>query len=201
MRTGGVEAIAFDVMDTLVHDPFREALVAATGLTVDEVMARREAGVYPAFERGELDEAAYWAHYEDAGIAIDAVEFHRVRRERIRWLPGMRSLLDELEGLVVRTAASNYPIWIEQLAADHLAGRLDRIVASCHLGCRKPDAAFYRGLLEQLDLSADRVAFVDDRAENVRGAADAGLRAHRFEDAPRLRRWLVELGVPLGRFG
>jgi FMN hydrolase / 5-amino-6-(5-phospho-D-ribitylamino)uracil phosphatase len=199
VRKPRVRAIAFDVMDTLVHDPFREALVAATGLPLDELFARRRAGVYPAFERGELDEVAYWAHYGEAGITVDADEFHRVRRAGIRWLPGMRALLDDLGGVVLRATASNYPVWIEQLATDHLAGRVDRVVASCHLGIRKPDRGFYIGLLERLGLPAEAVLFVDDREENVRGAIASGLRAHRFSDAATVRAWLVEQGVAVGR--
>jgi HAD superfamily hydrolase (TIGR01493 family) len=194
-----VRAVAFDVMDTLVHDPFREALEAATGLPLAEVFARREPAVYPAFERGDIDEAAYWAHYDRAGIVVDPAEFHRVRRAGIRWLPGMATLLDELGPLVRRVTASNYPVWIDELAADHLGDRLDEIVASCHLGHRKPDPAFYRALLERLGLPADEVLFVDDRDENVLAAQEIGLRSHRFADAAGLRAWLADAGVAVAR--
>jgi HAD superfamily hydrolase (TIGR01509 family) len=197
VRTPAIRAVAFDVMDTLVHDPFREALLAATGLPLEEFFARREPSAYPAFERGELAEAAYWEHYRDAGITIDPAEFHRVRRGGIRWLPGMQALLDDLEGLVVRATATNYPVWIDQLAEEHLTGRLERVVASCHLGCRKPDVAFYEGLLDRLGFAAEQVLFVDDREENVRAAIEVGLRSHRFTDAATLRAWLAEQGVPL----
>jgi HAD superfamily hydrolase (TIGR01509 family) len=192
-----VRAVAFDLMDTVFRDPFREALEAATGLTLQELFARRQPGVYPAFERGELDEDAYWAHYADAGIAVDPVAFHRVRHEGIEFLPGMRELLDELDGRIVRATASNYPVWVEELAAGPLQGRFEHIVASYHLGVRKPDAAFYERLLAHIELPADEVLFIDDRHENVVGAAACGIASHRFEDAPTLRVWLQDHGVPL----
>jgi HAD superfamily hydrolase (TIGR01509 family) len=190
-----VRAVAFDLMDTVVRDPFREALEAATGLELRELFARRDPDVYPAFERGEVDEAAYWAHYADAGIAVDPDEFHRVRRAGIGLLPGMGELLDELGGRVVRATASNYPSWVEDLVDTHLSGRVDVVVASCHLGVRKPEAAFYTSLLARLGRPADEVLFVDDREVNVAGAEAVGLRAHRFVDAATLRRWLRDQGV------
>jgi HAD superfamily hydrolase (TIGR01509 family) len=192
-----IRAVAFDLMDTVLRDPFREALEAATQLPLAELFARRQPDVYPAFERGELDEDAYWAHYAEADIAADPEAFHRVRRAGIRWLPGMRSLLDDLDGVVVRATASNYPVWVEQLAEDHLHGRFERVIASCHLGARKPDVAFYDGLLSELGLRAGQVLFVDDREENVRGAEAVGIAAHRYVDAATLRGWIREHGVAL----
>jgi HAD superfamily hydrolase (TIGR01509 family) len=190
-----IRVVAFDLMDTVLYDPFREALEAATDVPLSELFRRRDPGLYPAFERGELDEGTYWGHYERAGVAVDPDAFHRVRRERIRFLPGMAALLDELTGRVERVTASNYPIWVEQLAEDHLIGRFERILASCHLGVRKPEQAFYLRLLSAVDASADEMLFVDDREDNVAGARAAGIDAHRFTDAVRLRAWLEERAV------
>jgi HAD superfamily hydrolase (TIGR01509 family) len=194
---GPIRAVAFDLMDTVVTDPFREALTAATGLPVAELFARRDPALYPAFERGEVDEAAYWAHYAEAGITADPEVFHRVRRAGLTWRPGMRELLDDLEGVVVRAAATNYPVWIDELADGLLAGRFERVVASCHLGVRKPDPGFYRRLLTTVDLPPDAVLFVDDREANVAGARAAGMAAHRFVDARTLRAWLADHDVDL----
>jgi HAD superfamily hydrolase (TIGR01509 family) len=195
--TPPVRVVAFDLMDTVLRDPFREALEAATGRSLAELFARRDPAVYPAFERGEVDEAAYWAHYAEAGIDVDPEVFHRLRREGTTFLPGMAELLDDLEGVLVRVAASNYPIWIEELTELHLGERFERVVASHHLGVRKPDAAFFARLVDDLGVAAEEVLFVDDRPDNVEGAERAGLRAHRFRDAAGVRRWLVEHGVPV----
>jgi FMN hydrolase / 5-amino-6-(5-phospho-D-ribitylamino)uracil phosphatase len=194
-----VRVVAFDLMDTVVRDPFREALEAATGLGLRELFERRDPTVYPAFERGEIDEAAYWAHYETAGITVDPDAFHRIRREGIAFLPGMAELLDELAGLVVRVTASNYPVWVEDLARDHLGSRFERIIASYHLGVRKPDPGFFDRLVEELEVAAGEVCFVDDRHDNVEAARQAGLRAHRFVDVTALRGWLADHGVPVRR--
>ncbi len=190
-----VRAIAFDVMDTLLTDPFRDALRAATGLTLTELSRRRRPGLWPAFERGEIDEDEFWAAFTADGIPCDPAAFHRTRRAGTGWITGMPPLLDELDGRLRRVTASNYPVWIHEVADEHLGDRLDEVIASYHLGARKPEPAFYHGLLERLELPPAAVLFVDDRAENVDGARELGISAHRFVDAATLRVWLREHGV------
>jgi FMN phosphatase YigB (HAD superfamily) len=46
-----------------------------------------------------------------------------------------------------------------------------------------------------LGRTAERVLFIDDRVENVAGAAAAGMKAIRFEGADALRKELTNLGV------
>ncbi len=189
----GLVAVAFDLMDTVVRDPFREAITAATGRSLDEVLAAKDPDAWPRFERGELTEEEYFGSYLD--VAVDPAAFHRVRRAGYHWLPGMPELLDDLAGQVVRAAASNYPVWVEELAAGLLAGRFDCIIASHHLGVRKPDPAFYQRLTVELEAAPDRVLLVDDRSSNVEGALAAGLQAHRFTGADDLRERLRTEGV------
>lgn len=194
---GAVQLVAFDLMDTVLSDPFREALEAATGWPLEELLAHRDRSVYPAFERGELTEDAYWQHYRAVGIEVDPAAFHRVRRAGIGFLPGMAELLDELASHLRLVTASNYPLWIDELAVGILAGRFEQVLGSHHLAARKPDVEFYDRLLARVGLPAGRVLFVDDRDVNVAGARAAGIAAHRFTDVARLRRWLADHGVPV----
>jgi len=46
-----------------------------------------------------------------------------------------------------------------------------------------------------LGRAAERILFIDDRAENVAGAQRAGIKAIRFAGANALREDLVTLGV------
>jgi HAD superfamily hydrolase (TIGR01509 family) len=190
-----VRVVLLDVMDTVLVDPYRDALAAATSVPLEELFRRRDAELWPAFERGELDETAYWAGWESAGIRFDPDAFHAARRAGTRWVPGMRDLLDDLAGEVERVTASNYPVWIEELATVHLEGRFERVLASHHLGVRKPDPAFFAALLARVGARPDEAVFVDDREVNVTAAEQQGIRSHRFVDAPTLRGWLVDVGV------
>lgn len=197
--TGPIRLVAFDLMDTVVRDPYREALEAGTGLSIGELRRRRGPGfdAWPAFERGELTEEAYWRLHEDAGIPIDREAFHDARRSGYRFVPGMAELVDDLQGRVRRVIASNYPHWIAELATGMLAGRFETVIASSDIGVRKPDPAFFERLLAELEVAAADVLFVDDREVNVEAARDVGLRAHRFDGVEGLRRRLRDEGVEL----
>ncbi|HLY39715.1 MAG TPA: HAD-IA family hydrolase [Terracidiphilus sp.] len=67
--------------------------------------------------------------------------------------------------------------------------------SSCYMGLRKPGPAIFRRALDILGKPAERVLFIDDRAENVAGAASAGMKTVRFQGAEMLRSELQSLGV------
>lgn len=194
-----VRVVLFDVMDTVLADPFLDALRAGATVPLEEVFHRRDPTLWPAFECGELDEEAYWDGWRAAGLTVDREAFHRVRRAGTRYLDGMAELLDDLAGVVQRVTASNYPVWIDELERDHLDGRFERILSSHHLGVRKPDEAFFSRLLAEVACAPDEARFVDDREVNVVAAERVGIRSHRFVDAPVLRRWLTAEGIGVAR--
>jgi putative hydrolase of the HAD superfamily len=67
--------------------------------------------------------------------------------------------------------------------------------SSCYLGLRKPGQAIYNRALDILGAPAERVLFIDDRAENVASAEAAGMEAILFTGADALRSELASLGV------
>jgi putative hydrolase of the HAD superfamily len=56
----------------------------------------------------------------------------------------------------------------------------DGVIASCDLGARKPDRAFFDRLTEHLNLEPARLLLIDDSHENVAGARAAGWNAEHF---------------------
>jgi len=183
--------VLLDLMDVLIRDPYREALAAAT--------RRRSADpdAWPQFEVAAIDEAEFLRRYTGGDPAsFDARAFHRARRAGYRWLPGMRELVAALRGRLALHVASNYPVWIEQLRAEHgIDDLVDGVWASTHLGVRKPDPRFFTLLLQRIGASPQECLFVDDREPNVQAAAALGLRAHLFTGAKGLVRRLREEGV------
>ena len=63
------------------------------------------------------------------------------------------------------------------------------------MGLRKPEPAMYRRAIDILGCPPQRILFIDDREENVAGAAAAGIKAIRFTGAEALRSELVRLGI------
>lgn len=68
-------------------------------------------------------------------------------------------------------------------------------LSSCYLGLRKPKVAIYQRALDILGRSSRRVLFIDDRPENVVGAAKVGMKTIRFDGAGALRQDLETLKV------
>jgi putative hydrolase of the HAD superfamily len=58
---------------------------------------------------------------------------------------------------------------------------------SCWLGVRKPSHQIYERVLGMTQADPARTVFVDDRAQNLRPAAEMGVRTVLFRDADRLR--------------
>jgi putative hydrolase of the HAD superfamily len=67
--------------------------------------------------------------------------------------------------------------------------------SSCYLGLRKPEPAIYRRALDILGKPAERVLFVDDRAENATGAAAAGMKTIVFKGEAALRQEFAMMEV------
>jgi putative hydrolase of the HAD superfamily len=72
---------------------------------------------------------------------------------------------------------------------------IDVALSSCYLGLRKPDSAIYRRALDIVGGPAERIVFIDDRAENAAAAAAAGMTTIRFEGADKLRAQLESYKV------
>ena len=69
---------------------------------------------------------------------------------------------------------------------------------SCFVGAAKPKIRFFENVVAQLGCGASAVLFLDDRAENVEAAKQAGLNAAVFfgaDGALSLRRQLAGFGV------
>jgi putative hydrolase of the HAD superfamily len=76
-----------------------------------------------------------------------------------------------------------------------LAQIFDLFVSSCYVGIRKPDERIYRLALDLIQKAPDECCFIDDRPENIEGAAKVGIRAILMRDAAQLKKELQSLGV------
>jgi HAD superfamily hydrolase (TIGR01509 family) len=192
-----VDVILFDVMDTLVHDPFYVEMPAFFGLTFEDWLRAKNPSVWVPFERGELDERELLrALFADAR-PFDHAGFLGMLRASYRYLDGVEALLSDVSDRgVALHAFSNYPCWYALIES---AVRLSRYVSwtfvSCDTGMRKPDEAAYRHALDTLAVPPERILFVDDRAVNVEAAERTGMRGHVFRDATSLRAALIQLKV------
>lgn len=76
-----------------------------------------------------------------------------------------------------------------------LAQIFDLFVSSCYVGVRKPDDKIYRLAIDLIQKLPDECCFIDDRPENIEGAAKAGMRTVLMRDPAQLKKDLQALGV------
>jgi HAD superfamily hydrolase (TIGR01509 family) len=191
--------ILWDVMDTLVRDPFFTHMAGFFGLSFEELLRRKHPTTWRRFELGEVDEHALFEHFFADGTPIDGPAFKRCVRDAYAWIDGIEALLAELKaGGVSMYALSNYPPWYRLIDERlQLSRYVDLRFISCETGVRKPAPEAYLGACRALGRPPADCLFVDDRAENCQAARSLGMPSLQFHgDVPALRAALLELGLP-----
>ncbi len=198
------DVILFDVGGVLLTNGWdhRERAAAMEHFHLDAAaFEARHAAPYDAWERGAIPIKVYLdatVFYEPRSFSRDA--FFAFILSQSQLLPdGAIGILKEVvaSDKCLVGALNNESRETNDYRLSHFGLRKQFKVAlsSCYLGLRKPEPAIYRRALDILGRPAERILFIDDREENVAGAAAAGIKAIRFDGALGLRRELVRLGV------
>jgi FMN hydrolase / 5-amino-6-(5-phospho-D-ribitylamino)uracil phosphatase len=191
------DVVLFDVMGTLVHDPFGVEIPAFFEITLRELIRIKHPSTWLRFEHGEIDGEEALSQFFADGHTFDHEAFIRMVRGAYRFLDGIEPLLIELSARGVEMhALSNYPRWylfIEEALS--LSRWVKWTFVSCETGVRKPDPTAYTRASEKLGLAPERCLFVDDRAVNCDAAHAVGMDAILFTEAGALRRELEARGL------
>ncbi|HEY1209606.1 MAG TPA: HAD-IA family hydrolase [Terracidiphilus sp.] len=198
------DAILFDVGGVLLTNSWdhseRAAVLSQFQLDLAAFESRHLAH-FDAWERGAISIGAYLdatVFYEPRGFSRD--EFFALMLTQSKLLPGgALGILQELAASdkCLLGALNNEARETNEYRFEHFGLRelFQVALSSCYLELRKPEPAIYRRALDILGRPAERILFIDDRAENVAGALNAGMKAIRFEGAEALRRELVRFGA------
>lgn len=190
--------ILWDIMDTLVRDPFHTHMPAFFGYSFEALVQRLMPKNWVEFELGELEESAFYERFFRDGTPIDGPGLKRCMAEAYVWIEGVEPLLAELKQRGVRMhALSNYPPWyqlVEQRLG--LSRYIELSFISCRTGVRKPASEAFLGPCRALGVEPSQCLFIDDRASNCDAARALGLSALQFRgSSATLRDELAALGV------
>jgi putative hydrolase of the HAD superfamily len=160
----------------------------------------RHALVNPAWERGEISLAEY----------LERTIFYSERKFSPKdfedFMCAQSQAMPESLEFARRTARSGRYLMaaINNEAAEINAYRIRQFAlrdifaaffSSCYVGIRKPDVGIYQMALQVMQRTADECIFVDDRAENVKGAVNAGLTGIQFQNVAQVSDELRRFGV------
>ena len=189
--------LLWDVMGTLVHDPFFVEMPAFFGMSFQDMLAAKHPGAWVEFEVDQRSQDSFLQDFFEDRRVFDHADFINTIQSSYRWLEGMEALLSELRDReCTMHAFSNYPRWYKLIENKlSLSRYLDWTFVSCLTGIRKPDAAAYARVLETLGVAPGDCVFVDDRTQNCDAAKETGMHAIVFQDAVRTRASLHDVGV------
>jgi len=180
--------LLFDVMDTLVYNPFNREIPAFFGLSTAALLAVKDPLAWPQFELGQIDETEYFQRYFRDRRAFDHAAFQDVVSRAYHWLEGAEDLLSQLNDAGFEMhALSNYPIWYQTIEARLGVSRyLPWTFVSCRTGVRKPAAEAFLGAARRLGRPVRDCLFVDDSVENCRAAEAIGMGVIHVRDPAQL---------------
>jgi FMN hydrolase / 5-amino-6-(5-phospho-D-ribitylamino)uracil phosphatase len=190
--------ILWDIMDTLVRDPFFTHVPGFLGLSFEELLHKKHPSAWLEFELGAIDEASLFQRFMRDGSPIDGPGLKRCMRNAYAFVDGVEPLLAELKARGVEMhALSNYPTWYQLIDERlQLSRYLELSFISCKTGLRKPAARAYLGACEALDRAPSECVFIDDREPNTRAAQALGmLGVHFTGDVGALRAVLMARGL------
>ena len=175
----------FDFDKTLYAYDFRKRLPRLAELTgvSQYALAKNwwEEGYEAAAEAGEFPSSEEYlaAFNEVTGGRLTADGWREARRAAMTPIPGSIAALHRAAELGTVSLLSNNPI-IFRDSLPELAPEVARVLGendlvSAVLGARKPEARIYTRALSRFGIAPEDTFFIDDSAENVRGAEAVGI--------------------------
>lgn len=184
-----IRAVGLDLMDTLIRDPWRDAVERVIGMGVEESRPLRDRECWADFEHGHIDEDEWGRRFflPESGYTLDLARLKKEFSLGYWFVPGMEELALRLSRRVPVHVMSNYPPWYDEVRERFV---LDRFVSGHHpsyvVGARKPAADYFERVLARIGIAPHELLFVDDVADNVAGARAVGCQALLFCSAADL---------------
>ncbi len=197
-----IKTIFFDLGGVLLE--LREGATVKTlaeraGLAPEVVENAFPLDEYYRYERGEMDETAFFAVWRDAigsEVLTDSdftSAWDRLVGDELETVALMERLLPHYQVYILSNTNDYH---IRSLTPKYnLFNKVDGTVYSYKLGCRKPEARIFELALEQAGTTAAESVFIDDMEVNVAAAAELGVHAIHFTGVADLKIELKLLGI------
>ena len=204
MHTQQVKAVCFDVGNVLVEVDITHA-IARLGPHVDDRLRQKIQAIgqwetYDAFERGHILEAQFLRELRaHLAVDLDSTELVAWWNSSLRQMvDGVEAVLSEVVGRMPVYALSNTNPTHFDYFTQHmpLFQQFDRVIASFHVGYRKPEAQLFEAVAQLIGQAPKDILLIDDLMTNVDGAKAVGYHAEICErSSTRLREILAQYGV------
>ncbi len=198
------EFLYFDLGNVLVQfAPERACRNLATIVGCEPAEVHRavyESNLQWQYESGSLDDAQFAkAVNERLKSEVPTAQLVKSLANMFYWDTAMFPVISRLVaarvriGLLSNTCAAHWEHLLE--TGPQTIQLLSPKVLSYEVRSIKPDAKIYEIATQLAGVPPEKIAFTDDRPENVDGALRAGWKAHLYQNPRDLMRWLSSEGL------
>jgi putative hydrolase of the HAD superfamily len=196
------KTILFDFGGVLAEEGFREGIMAIArknNLNEESFFRTAEEIIYKTgYVIGKIKEKPFWeALSKETGLKED---YRRMRTEILRRFilrPEMLSLAEKLrnQGLIV-AILSDQTNWLDEINRKKpFFNRFDYVFNSYVLGKSKRDPSLFRDIAKIIGTRPALMLLVDDNAQNIKRASDAGLSTVHFTTIEEFRGQLKKFRI------
>ncbi len=127
------------------------------------------------------------------------VEFAMLYQKGIKWVAGMKQLLENLSQHYQLALLTNEGLEFAQWKVSSLKIRdyFKEIFISANLGLAKPNAKIYLRVLLELETEPQQCLFIDDSQRNITAAQEIGIDSILFQDSKQLQSAFAKREVKL----
>jgi FMN phosphatase YigB (HAD superfamily) len=191
-----ITAIAFDLGNVLIkvdHLRFCSRVAALAGLSPQEVYVQVfESSLEPGYDTGRITSREFHrrvtAHF---GIILSYSRFCELWCDIFDPMEAMAAVVARLEPrfplfLLSNTNSLHFDYIWERFGA--ILKAFQALILSYQVGSRKPEAAIYQALIQEVKRPPGEILFLDDKKIFVDAARSQGLVAWQFRSPQELRR-------------
>lgn len=199
-----IRGVVFDMDDVLCGYDFDRRMAqmaAATGLSPAFIReAIWDSGFDAEADAGKHDAEAYLEGCRARlGVPLTRADWVAARAAAMTPDPTVLALARAVARKVPVATLTNNGLLLKEALPEIFPEAVDifgeRTFVSAQFGCAKPDPAVFRAVAQRLDLDPAALLFIDDSADYVAGAREAGLQGHHFVDAEGLETALTGFGL------
>ncbi|KAF7052652.1 hypothetical protein CFC21_060720 [Triticum aestivum] len=198
-RPRKMPVLLFDVMDTVVRDPFYDHIPSFFQMSMKELLESKHPTSWSEFEMGLINEGQLAVKFFNDGRSFDLEGLKACMVRAYEYVDGVEDILCSLKQNNYEVHAfTNYPVWYQLIEEKlKLSKYLSWTFCSCHVGIRKPSPDFYLHAVDHLNIDPGNCIFIDDRMVNIEAALSVGMVGLHFKNAEALKNDLCSLGVEL----
>ena len=207
------DAVFFDFGGVILSSPFEafEAYETRSNLPLGTLRAinshNPNSNAWARLERGEVSVEEFVHVFQtealELGHEVDGMQVLGCLSGEIR--PAMVEAVRRCQqkmgtALLTNNFVAASPHWSSGGSFAALLPLFDVVIESSTAGCRKPERQFYEIALQQMQVEASRVVFLDDLGINLKPARELGMWTIKVEDPDVALQELEDLlGIDLGR--